>query len=171
MKQNEIWLINLDPAIGAEIKKTRPVVIVNDNAIGKLPLKIIVPITDWKENYTNIPWMIRIVPNDENGLCKLSSIDCFQIRNVSQQRFIKKIETIGEHISDKIKIDFYLLKESIIEWNVINLSGVIVKHETQSAPKGINSITLDNMSNLSNGIYFLKIKTSDKSMMLKLVKY
>lgn len=104
MKQNEIWLINLDPAIGAEIKKTRPVVIVNDNAIGKLPLKIIVPITDWKENYTNIPWMIRIVPNDENGLSKLPSIDCFQIRNVSQQRFIKKIGTIGEHISDKIKI-------------------------------------------------------------------
>ena len=46
MKQGEIWLINLDPAIGAEIKKTRPAVIVNDNSLGKLPLKVVVPITD-----------------------------------------------------------------------------------------------------------------------------
>jgi mRNA interferase MazF len=49
MKQGEIWLINLDPTLGAEIKKIRPAVIVNDDALGKLPLKIIVPITDWKE--------------------------------------------------------------------------------------------------------------------------
>ncbi len=46
MKQGEIWQINLDPTIGAEIQKVRPAVIVNDNSLGKLPLKIIVPITD-----------------------------------------------------------------------------------------------------------------------------
>lgn len=51
MKQGEIWLINLDPTIGAEIKKTRPAIIVNDNSLGKLPLKIIVPLTDWKGRY------------------------------------------------------------------------------------------------------------------------
>ena len=51
MKQSEIWLINLDPTIGAEIKKTRPAIVVNDNSLGKLPLKIIVPLTDWKERY------------------------------------------------------------------------------------------------------------------------
>lgn len=49
MKQNEIWLINLDPTIGAEIKKIRPAIIVNDNALGKLPLKIIIPLTHWKD--------------------------------------------------------------------------------------------------------------------------
>ncbi len=43
MNQGEIWLINLDPSVGAEIKKTRPAVIVNDNTLGRLPLKIIVP--------------------------------------------------------------------------------------------------------------------------------
>ena len=58
MNQGEIWLINLEPTIGAEIKKTRPAVIVNDNALGRLPLKVIVPITDWKENYSLAPWMI-----------------------------------------------------------------------------------------------------------------
>jgi mRNA interferase MazF len=46
MKQGEIWLINLDPAFGTEIKKTRPAIIVSDDSLGKLPLKVIVPITD-----------------------------------------------------------------------------------------------------------------------------
>lgn len=46
MFRGEIWRINLDPAIGAEIRKTRPVIIVSDDEIVILPLKIIVPITD-----------------------------------------------------------------------------------------------------------------------------
>jgi len=40
MKQGEIWLINLDPTVGAEMNKTRPAVIINDDQLGKLPLKI-----------------------------------------------------------------------------------------------------------------------------------
>ena len=51
MKQKEIWLINLDPTIGAEIKKTRPCVILNDDLTGTLPLKIIAPITGFKKQY------------------------------------------------------------------------------------------------------------------------
>ena len=91
MKQGEIWLVNLDPAIGAEMKKTRPALIINDNALGKLPLKIIIPITDWKEHYSIAPWMIKIEPSDKTGLLKISSADCFQIRSISQERLIKKL--------------------------------------------------------------------------------
>lgn len=95
MKQSEIWLINLDPTIGAEIKKTRPAVIVNDDALGKLPLKIIVPLTDWKEKYDLAPWMIKIEPNSKNGLTKNSSADCFQIRSIAEQRFVKRLGKIS----------------------------------------------------------------------------
>jgi len=42
MNKGEIWLINLDPTIGAEIKRTRPAVIVNEDAIRILPLRVIV---------------------------------------------------------------------------------------------------------------------------------
>ncbi|WP_339795269.1 type II toxin-antitoxin system PemK/MazF family toxin [uncultured Imperialibacter sp.] len=73
MKQSEIWLINLDPTVGAEIKKTRPAVIVSDNGLGKLPLKVIVPVTDWKEKYAIAPWMVKIEPNSSNGLLKDSA--------------------------------------------------------------------------------------------------
>jgi len=94
MKQGEIWMINLDPTVGAEMNKIRPAVIVNDDQLGVLPLKIIVPITDWKEHYSVAPWMIAINPSNQNGLIKKSSIDCFQIRSISKSRLIKRIGQI-----------------------------------------------------------------------------
>ena len=91
MQRGEIWLINLDPAIGAEIKKSRPAVIVNDDAIGILPLKVIVPITEWKDRYSTAPWMVRVAPDAENNLDKTSAADAFQVRSVSQQRFVRRL--------------------------------------------------------------------------------
>jgi mRNA interferase MazF len=52
MLRGEIWLVNLNPTVDREISKTRPVVIVNDDAINILPLKVIVPVTDWKDRYS-----------------------------------------------------------------------------------------------------------------------
>ena len=103
MKQGEIWLINLDPTIGAEIKKTRPAIVVNDNLLGKLPLKVIVPITDWKPKYVVAPWMVHLSPDNVNNLSKESSADCFQIRSISEERFIKKIGKISHGVLENIK--------------------------------------------------------------------
>lgn len=103
MKQGEIWLINLDPTIGAEIRKTRPAIIVNDDSLGKLPLKVIVPITDWKDRYQAAAWMVKIEPDSTNGLTKPSSIDCFQVRSVSEKRFVKKLGQITSDQQDQIK--------------------------------------------------------------------
>jgi len=103
MKQGEIWLINLDPTIGAEIKKTRPAIRINHNALGKLPLKIIVPITEWKDRYEVAPWMIKTEASEENGLSKTSSIDCFQIRSVAEDRFLKRIGIIDIILLNEIK--------------------------------------------------------------------
>ena len=91
MLRSEIWLVNLDPALGAEINKTRPALIVSDDNIGKLPLKIIAPLTDWKDRYAIVPWMIRLEPDAENGLTKPSAIDTFQLRSIAQERFVKRL--------------------------------------------------------------------------------
>lgn len=95
MKRGEVWLINLDPTIGAEIRKTRPAIIVNTDGLGVLPLKVIVPITDWKDKYAKAKWMVRLEPNSQNGLTKTSSADCFQVRSLSKKRMTKKIGEIG----------------------------------------------------------------------------
>lgn len=91
MKQGEIWLVNLDPTLGAEIRKTRPAIIVNNNTLGRLPLKIIVPLTDWKPRYEIAPWMVQVTNDSMNQLKKTSSAGCFQIRSVSEERLVKKI--------------------------------------------------------------------------------
>jgi mRNA interferase MazF len=96
MRRGEVWLINLDPTIGAEIQKKRPAVIVSDDAVGLLPLKVIVPVTDWKDRYAVAPWMVRLDPGSENGLCKSSAADSFQVRSLSQQRFIQRLGNISE---------------------------------------------------------------------------
>lgn len=94
MIRGEIWLINLDPTIGSEIHKTRPVVIVNDDAIGTLPLRVIVPITEWKKRYDIAPWMVRLVPHEQNPLDKPTSTDAFQIRCIDTKRFIRRLGSL-----------------------------------------------------------------------------
>ena len=102
MRRGEVWRINLDPTVGAEIRKTRPVIIVNDDEIGILALKIIVPITDWKERYEKAVWMTKIEPNAENGLSKVSSADAFQVRSVSEERFVEKLGKITDENLEEI---------------------------------------------------------------------
>lgn len=103
MKQGEIWLVSLDPTVGAEIKKTRPAIIVNDNILGRLPLKIVVPLTDWKDRYTIAPWMVKIVPDKLNKLTKDSSADCFQIRSIAEERCVKRLGQVNNDTMDKIR--------------------------------------------------------------------
>lgn len=90
MKRGETCLVNLDPSVGAEIKKQRPAIIVSIDQLGKLPLKIIVPLTDWKSRYEIAPWMVKIHLTPQNGLSKASAADCFQVRSISELRLIKR---------------------------------------------------------------------------------
>ena len=102
IKRGELWLVNLDPTIGQEIKKTRPTVVVSSNSIGKLPLKIIVPITDWKLPYAGYPWMICLEPDEQNGLAKKSAADTFQVRSVDQARLVKKLGQLSEPLMEEV---------------------------------------------------------------------
>lgn len=96
MRRGEIWLIDLNPTRGDEMQKTRPAVIVSDDLVGALALKIIVPITDWKDHYAEVDWMARLAPNEKNGLIKVSAADAFQVRSVSQTRFIRKLGEVSD---------------------------------------------------------------------------
>ncbi len=96
MNRGDVWLVNLDPTVGEEMRKSRPAVIVNNDDVGVLPLCIIVPITDWKENFNSRVWMVRLEPASSNGLTKASAADCFQIRVVSKERMIRRIGRLME---------------------------------------------------------------------------
>lgn len=103
MKQGEIWEINLSPTVGAEIRKKQLAIIINDDAIGILPLKGIVPITEWKGRFQGALWLVKIEPDNQNHLMKPSAADTFQIRSVSTKRFLRKSGSVSPAILAEIK--------------------------------------------------------------------
>ena len=102
MRKGEFWLVRLDPTVGDEIGKTRPVVVVSDDEVGILRLKVIVPITAWNDLFSPLDWMVQLEPTSKNGLAKLSAADAFQVRSVSQQRFVRQLGSLSETIMEEI---------------------------------------------------------------------
>ncbi len=102
MHRGEVWFVNLDPTIGTEIKKTRSCVIINNDAIGILPNKVIIPITEWDKKFAQAPWMVKITPDNLNGLEKASAADACQIRSVSEIRFDRQVGVLAKDKLDEI---------------------------------------------------------------------
>ena len=102
MKKGEIWLINLDPTIGAEISKTRPALILNEDGFGKLPLRIVAPITAWRDRYRLAEWMVFVPSDDTSGLDKNSTVDCFQTRSVDERRMVRRIGQATPEVMEKV---------------------------------------------------------------------
>ena len=106
MKTGEIYWVNLDPTIGDEIKKRRPVLVLNGGHDKHLKLAIVLPITAWNPYWKENPFFVSLEPCANNGLQKKSVVDCFQIRAISHKRFGEKIGNIS---NDEIS----LVKKSI----------------------------------------------------------
>lgn len=102
MKYGEIYEVNFNPTTGQEIAKTRPAIIVNSDSVGKLALKIVVPITDPGSKFQD--WHIPLSPTKLNGLKKESVADCFQVKSLSKERFVQKIGKLTPLEIDEIKI-------------------------------------------------------------------
>ncbi len=93
MKRGEIYYAELDPAMGGETKKRRPVLVVSNNANNKVATTLtIVPITS---NIRKIyPFEVLLGP-ENTGLPKKSKAQCHQIRTISKNR-IKKFIPLGK---------------------------------------------------------------------------
>lgn len=101
-KRGEIWLVRLDPTLGAEIRKTRPVVVVNSDAIGVLPIRLVAPLTEWKDYFAQNLWHVKLLPNKANGLTKPSAVDTLQLRAVDAVRFVRRIGSVSEVVMTMI---------------------------------------------------------------------
>ncbi len=111
--RGEIWFVNLDPTIGAEMQKTRRVVVISSDAIGKLPVKLIAPITKWKEWFKDLPWLVPIDPDEANGLIEKSAVDTLQIRGVSIDRFSDKKGKMGASEMEEIILAITIVIEYV----------------------------------------------------------
>ena len=89
--RGEVWTVRFDPSVGAEIQKIRPAVVVNVVEYGRLPLRIVVPLTDWKAEYTALPWFVPVPSTPFNSLIKDSGADAFQVKSVACSRFVSRL--------------------------------------------------------------------------------
>lgn len=84
MKRGEIYYADLDPAIGAETQKNRPVLIVSNNANNNAASTItIIPITS---NVKKVYPFEVFLETSETGLHKTSKAQCHQVRTISKNR-------------------------------------------------------------------------------------
>lgn len=88
-------MLNLDPTIGDEIKKTRPAVVVSSDAVGILRVKLAAPFTTWNSSFSGKLWLVTIEPNAANGLSARSVVDVLQLRGVAIERFIRKLGRVS----------------------------------------------------------------------------
>lgn len=94
VKQFEVYLINLDPTIGSEIKKTRPCVIISPNEMHTLNTVIIAPMTSTCKIY---PTRIPVLFEKKEGYIVLD-----QIRTVDKSRLVKKLGTIEKETARNV---------------------------------------------------------------------
>ena len=94
MKRLEIWLVNLAPTIGSEIKKTRPAVIVSpDELNAHLSTVVVVPLTTGRSYPFRIPTRVQ-------GRDRVAAID--QIRTVDKRRLVKRVALLRKPTSDAL---------------------------------------------------------------------
>lgn len=100
--RGEVWIVNFDPTVGAEIKKKRPAVIISSDAVGILPVKLVAPVTEWDARFARNVWHVRVDPDTQNGLTKSSAVDALQVRSVDTQRLVTCIGRLSPDQLDEI---------------------------------------------------------------------
>lgn len=101
LKQYQIVLVNLDPTIGSEMKKTRPCIIISPNEMNKyLQTIVIAPMTSNSKHY---PTRVEVKHNKTKGWVVLD-----QIRTIDRGRVVKLLGTLTEK-------EIYIIKTTIQE--------------------------------------------------------
>ncbi len=105
IKQYQIVLVNLDPTIGSEIKKTRPCVVISpDEMNNHLRTVVIAPMTTGSKNY---PTRVEIKLNNKIGWIVLD-----QIRTIDKQRILKDLGKLSRPEVKEVKA---ILKETFVD--------------------------------------------------------
>lgn len=99
-----IFLANLDPVVGSEQGKTRPVLVISEEEVNQvLPVVNVLPLTSMKQGRKIYPNEV-FLPSNASGLPKDSIVLCYQIRTLDKKRFLKKIgEILDEDLIEEIK--------------------------------------------------------------------
>ena len=105
IRQYEIVLVNLDPTIGSEIKKTRPCVVISPNEMNKyLDTVVVAPMTSQSKNY---PTRIKVEHNNKTGWIVID-----QILTIDKQRIVKILDQLTDNEISLVK---QIIKETYVD--------------------------------------------------------
>ena len=101
IRRGEIWIVNLDPTVGHEIKKSRPAVIIQNDMGNKYSsVTIVAPMTS---QHTEKVYPVEVLLTKENsGISITSKALLNQIRAVDKRRLVKKVTKVDEETLQKI---------------------------------------------------------------------
>ncbi len=112
MNRGEVWCINLCSSIGNEMQDPHPAVVINNDNIRELDLRIIVPITSWKSHFEGKSILVKINANSQNGLKHGSAANVLQMRSIDTKRFLRQLGSLTVNQMERIEEAIY---------NVLNL--------------------------------------------------
>nr|WP_288836386.1 type II toxin-antitoxin system PemK/MazF family toxin [uncultured Flavobacterium sp.] len=96
VNQYDIVLVNLDPTIGSEMKKTRPSVVLSPNEMNRyLQTIVIAPMTSSSKPY---PTRVEVKHKFTKGWIAID-----QIRTIDRVRIVKRFEALTDKEIDKVK--------------------------------------------------------------------
>ena len=105
LKQYAIVLVNLDPTIGSEIKKTRPCLVISPDEINdNLRTIVIAPMTTKSKPY---PTRVKVKHNNQTGWIVID-----QIRTIDKSRIVR---VLGKITGKEIKSCKAVIKETFVD--------------------------------------------------------
>jgi mRNA interferase MazF len=102
MLRGELWRLSLGSDPQRKQGGNRLVVLLSNDALAVLPLRIVVPLTPWEESYRSAPWMVYVPPVLRSGLESAQAADTLQIRSVAKGRLIERVGELPEKLVDEI---------------------------------------------------------------------
>ena len=100
--RGEVWLIRLPRAVGAELQRVRPAVIVSSPAFDAAPVRSVVPLTTWLADFRSSGNKLLIEANDRNGSDADSAADFLQVRSVSVERLVSRLGALDAELVEEI---------------------------------------------------------------------
>ena len=91
----------------------RIVIILSADALGTIPLRIVVPLTPWKDKYKPAPWIVRVPPVLNSGLEEAHAADALQVRSVSISRLTRRLGELPESIVAEIAISIGMVVNAV----------------------------------------------------------
>ena len=109
MNPGDIYTVNFNSLTGDTSNTALPVVILREGHDLYLKQAIVAPVIDWEHHLDENPFYVALEPDSSRIFQTKSMIDCYQLRVVSHERFIKKIGTISKEEMTQVKKSISLI--------------------------------------------------------------